>query len=653
MDGIPNNEEINSAPIDEPATETPIDEPITDNIPMEEPPVEESANDMYADNSEEAPTDNELAGEEPSVEEPALEPQDAPAEEGATEAPAETAEPDIIAAAESETPAENTPVFPNEPNPKPKTNKPLIVTLIALLVLALSGTGIWYFLLQDRGAEPTSSIQNDIEPIPDLEPIPASKLELRGNELSDFDLSFLYMENKAENIVYSPLSIKYALAMLADGANGQSKEQITSVIGDYQPKAYLNSENRSLANAMFIRTDFSNQVKADYKTTLETKYNASLILDPFTSPDNANQWVEDKTLGIIKNTFNENTVNPNLDYMLVNALAIDMQWNYKIQCNFNGNQEGLAPSKRYGVHYNHEDYYDSTSCMDFPRITFNGYENTESGKVAASINLYDIISDKGEENIRETVQAAFDEWIASDERWEDTKEYYADHSFDMDNYIKELSDNFDRNDTSTDFFFNVTDDEKVFAKDLKEYDGSTLQYVGIMPTTTDLNTYLNDFTAEKASSLITSLKDPSDNNNFKQGVVTKLNGNIPFFKFNFTMDDFMNNLASLGITDIFDPQTADLSSMLEFDKTAANKPFISAAIHKADIDFSNDGIKAAAVTAFGGMGAGGDDIFEYKWEVPVEEIDLTFDKPFLFLIRDKSTGEVWFVGTVYEGKVAE
>ena len=34
--------------------------------------------------------------------------------------------------------------------------------------------------------------------------------------------------------------------------------------------------------------------------------------------------------------------------------------------------------------------------------------------------------------------------------------------------------------------------------------------------------------------------------------------------------------------------------------------------------------------------------------VPVEEIDLTFDKPFLFIIRDKETGEVWFAGTVYE-----
>ena len=47
-------------------------------------------------------------------------------------------------------------------------------------------------------------------------------------------------------------------------------------------------------------------------------------------------------------------------------------------------------------------------------------------------------------------------------------------------------------------------------------------------------------------------------------------------------------------------------------------------------------------------GAGGGDPFDYLYQVPVEEIDLTFDKPYMFLIRDKENGEVWFVGTVYE-----
>ncbi len=75
--------------------------------------------------------------------------------------------------------------------------------------------------------------------------------------------------------------------------------------------------------------------------------------------------------------------------------------------------------------------------------------------------------------------------------------------------------------------------------------------------------------------------------------------------------------------------------------------FISKAIHKANIDFSNDGIKASAITAYGGLGDAWD-CFDYLYDVPVNEIDLTFDKPYIFIIRNKNSGEVWFVGSVYE-----
>ena len=69
--------------------------------------------------------------------------------------------------------------------------------------------------------------------------------------------------------------------------------------------------------------------------------------------------------------------------------------------------------------------------------------------------------------------------------------------------------------------------------------------------------------------------------------------------------------------------------------------------HKTTIEFSNDGIKAAAATTEGGIGAAGCG-FDYIYKVPVENIDITFNKPYLFLVRDKDTGEVWFTGTVYE-----
>ena len=209
-------------------------------------------------------------------------------------------------------------------------------------------------------------------------------------------------------------------------------------------------------------------------------------------------------------------------------------------------------------------------------------------------------------------------------------------------YIKTLGENYKQIDSSTDFLFYTNDDVKVFAKDLKTYDNTTLQYVGIMPNKVSLEEFINKTNAKSISKLISSLK-PLELSSFEYGKVYKIKGFIPFFKYDYELK-LANDLKSLGVKDIFDASKADLSGMMK----NSSGEFISKAIHKANIDFSNDGIKASAVTVVGGMGSASCPSFDYEYEVPVEEIDLTFDKPFMYVIRDKSTGEVWFTGSVYE-----
>ena len=114
------------------------------------------------------------------------------------------------------------------------------------------------------------------------------------------------------------------------------------------------------------------------------------------------------------------------------------------------------------------------------------------------------------------------------------------------------------------------------------------------------------------------------------------------FKFEYELN-IMDDLIKLGITDVFDSTKADLGSMLKNSKGE----FISTIKHKANIEFSNEGIKAAAATIEGGVG-NADGGFNYLFEVPVKRINLSFDNPYLYLIRDKNSGEVWFMGTVYE-----
>lgn len=80
--------------------------------------------------------------------------------------------------------------------------------------------------------------------------------------------------------------------------------------------------------------------------------------------------------------------------------------------------------------------------------------------------------------------------------------------------------------------------------------------------------------------------------------------------------------------------------MADLEKTGKNL-YVSDALHKANIDFSEKGVKAAAVTVFAVMDA-------TAMMEPKQPIEVKIDKPFVFLIRDKETKEIWFVGTVYE-----
>lgn len=538
------------------------------------------------------------------------------------------------------------PTLPETPPDQPittapkKSKAPFLLGLFSVLVIAAS-----FCFLASKTSNPTA--QYDIKPTPDLAPVEASKLALKNNSLSDFDLAFLHLENKQENLIYSPLSIKYALAMLADGANGRSKSQITALIGDYNPRSYLNSQNLSLANAMFIKDSFQDNVLDSYTQALSTKYNAAVILDPLTSADNINNWVSDKTLNIIDHLLEDHQL-VGSRFVLVNALAIDMNWQNRLQCTF---QNDDLPCLSYNVFYPHTEYFAYTGAYypnePAPR-TFNNQEyNYETVKLGATSNHYDILTELGETHIRETVQQAYNDWLAELNADPD-RLANADTSFDLNQYISELNSSYGDHQYSTDFSFLDTDTEKVFAKDLREYDGATLQYIAIMPKSTSLNAYLNNLTAAHASELIAGLKNASEYNNFKDGVVTRLTSTLPLFKFNYSLN-LNRDLQQLGITDIFDDSTADLSNLIAQNEETKGL-YITDTVHKADIDFSNDGIKAAAATAIvGGMGAaGGRETFEYKWELPVEEIDLTFDQPFLFLIRDKNSGEVWFTGTVYD-----
>ena len=461
-----------------------------------------------------------------------------------------------------------------------------------------------------------------------------TKYTLTGNSLEDFDLYFMQLENEKVNKIYSPLSIKYALAMLSAGAKGETRKQIENVIGDYEAKKYINSTNLSLANAMFIKDEFKDSVKSDYIDLLKNNYNAELVYDDFAAPDTVNNWVSEKTLKLINNLVSDIS---NYNFILINALAIDMDWNEK-----------FLENKGMWTIYAHENFrwFGPETVLG---NKFNNKDTVAGMEIDASLNNYDIVTKLGEDSIRDTVSKAYKEYMNNPENAAEVQELLGDDRSDdhinqvindyLETYIPELNSNYKKVDYNTEFMLYVDDSVKAFAKDLKEYDGTTLQYVGIMPISDDLDSYINNMDAKKINKIIGSLKELKLEN-FNDGVVTKIKGFIPKFKFDYNLD-LMSDLKKLGINDVFDSNKSDLTHISD-----SKGLYVDEAIHKANIEFTQDGIKASAATFVGGRGAGGG--FDYQYDVPVEKIDLTFDRPYMFIIRDKQSGEVWFAGTVYE-----
>ena len=97
----------------------------------------------------------------------------------------------------------------------------------------------------------------------------------------------------------------------------------------------------------------------------------------------------------------------------------------------------------------------------------------------------------------------------------------------------------------------------------------------------------------------------------------KVNLSLP--KFDVTANvQLGEKLRELGVTDVFDPVTADFSAILPEDPA-----FLSTVSHAARVKIDEEGVEAAAYTVMMACGAA---------MPPDEEIDFILDRPFLFII---------------------
>lgn len=162
--------------------------------------------------------------------------------------------------------------------------------------------------------------------------------------------------------------------------------------------------------------------------------------------------------------------------------------------------------------------------------------------------------------------------------------------------------------------------------ELGEYDreGTQLEFIGILPEE-DVDKYINSFDYDVLKNNLKEMKEADD--------LFHINLKLPKFKYDYDVEGLTNLLINLGLKETLSPSP-------NFEKIADYDMSISNVAQKTFIELSESGTKAAAVTLV---------TFDANAIAPSkpEVVEVTFDKPFIYIIKDKNSDELLFFGVVY------
>ena len=151
------------------------------------------------------------------------------------------------------------------------------------------------------------------------------------------------LESKDENVLISPLSIQLALAMTANGADGNTKAEMEALLGgeigleDLNEYLYsyvnsLPSEDKyklQIANSIWFRDDEGRlQVQRDFLQKNADYYGAQAYKAAFDDQTlkDINNWVNNHTDGMIDSILDQ--IDEDAVMYLINALVFDAEWQH-------------------------------------------------------------------------------------------------------------------------------------------------------------------------------------------------------------------------------------------------------------------------------------------------------------------------------------
>ena len=162
-----------------------------------------------------------------------------------------------------------------------------------------------------------------------------------SNDMAFKLINKLYNE---DNLVCSPLSLQYAMAMTANGASGETLEEITSFLGFEANE--MNELNRfykilleqlpavdlditlKAVDALLVNDKFP--LLPSYKNLVEENYYAAVENMDFSNPSDVvtrlNEWAGLNTNGVINNIINPEELSDYAAAYILNALYFKAEW---------------------------------------------------------------------------------------------------------------------------------------------------------------------------------------------------------------------------------------------------------------------------------------------------------------------------------------
>ena len=195
---------------------------------------------------------------------------------------------------------------------------------------------------EDAQTPPGNDTEEQTAPADEPEQTQQQDVTDIGSLTQEFGLrlfSELYRGKKSENALFSPVSLYMTLALTADGAAGDTRSQLETLLGGENGekrgdavKTLTNALNKNkaarMANGIWMNKTFILPDEA-FSTLAEKLYGAKIA--SFSPNGDAvreiNGWAQEKTGGRIPAVLND--LDPDTLLVLVNALTFDAEWQNK------------------------------------------------------------------------------------------------------------------------------------------------------------------------------------------------------------------------------------------------------------------------------------------------------------------------------------